>query len=74
MNLPISELTDEEIAKATMYRLNTKYLMFIYEDSESNNMIFITRWKKDGRAVVSQIKKAIEEKFGKIKPIKINKP
>jgi hypothetical protein len=70
MKLPISELTDEEIAKAAMYRLNTKSLMFIYEDLESEKIIFITRWKKDGRKVCSKIKKAIQDNFCKIEPIK----
>lgn len=64
-NLPISELTDEEITKAAMYRLNTKALMLVYDDGGQWN--FISRYKKGGGVLINRLKLAWEEKFGKFK-------
>jgi len=66
-DLPISELTDEEIVKATMYRLNTKAVMLAYDDPERNRWVFLGHYKKDGRTMLTQLSRAWEEKFGKFK-------
>ena len=63
-NLPISELTDEEIAKATMHRLNSKAVMLVYESEGGLN--FLGRYRKDGRIILNGLQMAWEEKFGKL--------
>lgn len=48
-NLPISELTDEEIAKAALHRLHAKGVVFAYMD-EQDGAAFFSRWKnKNGK-------------------------
>ncbi|QIK58820.1 hypothetical protein G7050_02760 [Dysgonomonas sp. HDW5A] len=66
--LPISELTDEEIVKATMDRLKAKCVMLVYEDSE-NGIAFLGRYRKGGSLLLNQLKKAWEEKWGKLTKI-----
>lgn len=66
--LPISELTDEEIVKATMDRLKARCVMLVYEDNE-NRISFLGRYKKGGYLLLSQLKKAWEEKWGKLTKI-----
>lgn len=67
--LPISQMTDEEIVKAALDRLQTKAAMLCYEDPESKRVIFFGRYKKDGRIILRQLQVAWEEKFGKWKKI-----
>lgn len=63
--LPISELTDEEIVKATMDRLKAKCVMLVYEDNE-NGIAFLGRYRKGGSLLLNQLKKAWEDKWGKL--------
>jgi hypothetical protein len=65
-NLPISQLTDEEIVKAAMYILKSKAAMLVYQDSESLDLIFLGRYRKDGYQVITALRKAWSEKFGKL--------
>lgn len=67
--LPISEMTDEEILKAAVDRLKTKAAMLCYDDQESKRVVFLGRYKKDGRIILRQLQVAWEEKFGKWKKI-----
>lgn len=67
--LPISELTDEEIVKATMDRLNTRSIMLVYEDPDDLRVIFLGRYRKAGRLMLRQLQIAWEEKFGKFKKL-----
>ncbi len=67
--LPISELTDEEILKAAVDRLQTKAAMLVYEDSESQKFIFLYQYKEGGSSLITRLKHAYEEKFGKLKSI-----
>lgn len=66
-NLPVSELTDEEIVKATMHRLQAKATLLVYADDD--NTYFIGRYRKGGRMVLRQLQIAWEEKFGKLNKI-----
>ncbi len=63
--LPISELTDEEIVKATMDRLKAECVMLVYEDNE-NGIVFLGRYRKSGSLLLNQLKKAWEDKWGKL--------
>lgn len=67
--LPISELTDEEIVKATMDRLKTRSIMLVYEDPDDLRIILLGRYKKGGRLMLRQLQIAWEEKFGKFKKL-----
>lgn len=64
-NLPVSELTDEEIVKAAMDRLKTNSVMLVYNDVDDRRYIFLGRYKKGGRLMLRQLQIAYEEKFGK---------
>ena len=64
-NLPISQLTDEEILKCATKRLETKAAMLVYESD--NRLIFLGRYKKGGYHFLTMLKKAWEDKFGKFK-------
>lgn len=68
-NLPVSEMTDEEIVKAAMDRLQTNSIMLIYNDIEDQRYIFLGRYKKGGRLMLRQLQIAYEDKFGKFKKI-----
>lgn len=66
--LPISELTDEEIVKATMDRLKTKSIIIGYLDE--NRWIFLWRYKNGFFSYVKGLKEHLEKWFG-CKMIKI---
>ena len=66
-NLPISELTDEEIVKAARDRLGSKAAMLVYEDDGRLN--FLGHYRKDGRDYLTDLQLAWEDKFGKFKKI-----
>lgn len=66
--LPISELTDEEIVKATMDRLKTKSIIIGYLDE--NRWIFLWRYKNGFFSYVKGLKEHLENWFG-CKMIKI---
>lgn len=63
-NLPVSELTDEEIVKAAMHRLNANAAMLVYADGD--NTYFIGRYRKGGRMILRKLQSAWEERFGKL--------
>lgn len=63
--LPVSELTDEEIAKAAMHRLDSKAVLLIYESEDRLN--FIGRYRNNARYILTHLKHAYEEKYGKFK-------
>jgi len=68
-NLPISEMTDEEILKAAVDRLKTNAAMLVYDDAESNKWIFLSRSKNGGSALITRMKKVCESVFGKFKSL-----
>ncbi len=68
-NLPVSELSDEEIVKAAMDRLKTNSVMLVYNDMKDQRYIFLGRYKKGGRLMLRQLQIAYEDKFGKFKKI-----
>lgn len=67
--LPISELTDEEIVKATMDRLKTNSVLLVYNDIEDQRFIFLGRYSKGGLPMQRELRYAYEEKFGKFKKL-----
>jgi hypothetical protein len=67
-SLPISEMTDEEIVKAALDRLQSKSIMLCYDDGE--RQVFMGRYRKDGKRFIEELKFAWEAKFGKLKSIK----
>lgn len=67
--LPISELSDEEITKAALHRLNSNAVMLVYNDTSNNRMYFIGRYKKGGSHLLTSLKQAWEERFGKFNKI-----
>ena len=66
-NLPISQLSDEEILKVAFKRLGTSAAMLVYESE--NRLVFLGRYSipKKGYHFLSQLKKAWEKEFGKFK-------
>ena len=66
-DLPVSNLTDEEIVKAAMYRLQAKAAMLVYADEE--NTYFLGRYKQGGRQILRQLQLAWEGRFGKLNRI-----
>ena len=64
-NLPVSELTEEEILKVAVKRLGTKAAMLVYESE--NRLVFLGRYKKGGYHFLTWLKNAWEDKFGKFK-------
>lgn len=66
-NLPISQLTDEEILKAAVKRLGTKAAMLVYESE--NRLVFLGRYRKGGYPFLTHLKQAWEGKFGKLEKI-----
>lgn len=68
-DLPISQLSDEEIVKAAMHRLKTQSILLVYDDVESNKWIFLGRHKKGGEVMQNRLRKTWEEKFGKFKKV-----
>lgn len=69
-NLPVNQLTDEEICKAAMYRLNSNFAMLIYHDMENNRLVFLGRYRKDGRQLNAKLIKVYEREYGKMIRIK----
>lgn len=67
--LPISELTDEEIVKATMDRLKTNSVLLVYNDIKDQRFIFLGRYSKGGLPMQRELRYAYEEKFGKFKKL-----
>jgi len=68
-DLPISQLTDEEIVKATINRLKTDCVMLVY-NGDDNKLMFIGRHKKTGLDTMRKLKHVCEMVFGKMKLIK----
>lgn len=69
-DLPISQLTDDEIVKAAMYRLDANCCAIMYQD-ESGASYFLTRYKnKAGKQFIQRMLEAWEGKFGKMSRIK----
>lgn len=69
INLPISQLSDAEIVKAAMHRLNAQGVALMYVDQDGNEYFF-TRWRhKIGKSYVSRWMKAWEALFGKMSRI-----
>lgn len=67
--LPVSELTDEEIVKATLDRLQTNSVLLVYNDVENRKIVFLGRYKKGGLQMQNDLKYAYEDKFGKLTKI-----
>lgn len=65
-DLPISQLSDAEIIKAAMYRLDAQAVAMMYVD-KSGQSYFFTRWRhKAGRPFVRMWMQAWEKMFGKM--------
>lgn len=65
--LPVSELTDEEIAKAAMYRMEAKSAMLVYLD-KNNVPYFVGGHRAEiGKAFHRQLISAWKIRFGKLK-------
>lgn len=65
--LPISELTDEEIAKAAMDRLGAKMVALCYLD-QGGQSYFIVRIKdNEGKVFWNKMKAVWENVVGKVK-------
>lgn len=68
-NLPIAQLTDEEIVKAAMHRLGARAAGLIYEDIEGH-AYFLFRYKnRNGAKFCAQMKTAWEDKVGKLRHV-----
>lgn len=73
-DLPISQLSDEEIVKAAMYRLDATYCAIMYRDREGNSF-YIDRWKsKYGKVFGDRCRKDWENTFGNMRRVSIKKP
>jgi hypothetical protein len=64
-NLPVSELTDEEILKCAVKRLECMAAMLVYESE--GRLQFLGRYKKGGYRWLTLLKRAWESEFGKFK-------
>lgn len=65
-DLPISQLSDEEICKAAMYRLNARVCILIYDDQTSVQTF--VRWNSArDKFIWRELKKAYDNYLGKIK-------
>jgi hypothetical protein len=67
-NLPISEMTDEEIVKASMDRLKANCAMLVYDDGQT--LAFFGRYNAAGRITLMNLRKVCETVFGKFHAIK----
>jgi len=67
--LPMSELTDEEIAKGALDRLNANAIVFGYSD-KAGNVYFFSRYKNKSSWFITKCRKALESVFGKMKFIR----
>lgn len=70
--LPVSQLTDEEILKCAVKRLETKAAMLVYESEDK--FIFLGRYKKGGNRLLTMLNKAWVERFGKWKKLEKEEP
>ena len=64
-NLPISQLTDEEILKATIEHLDCKAAVLIYYD-RNNGVAWLAKWKNkfpEGKKFLIWLKKSISIKI-----------
>ncbi len=66
-DLPVSQLTDEEILKCAVKRLETKAAMLVYECDD--RFIFLGRYRKGGYSLLTMLKRAWVDKFGKWKKL-----
>lgn len=65
-DLPISQLSDSEIVKAAMYRLEAQAVALMYVDKEGKSYFF-TRWRhKAGKPFVNMWLQAWGKLFGKM--------
>lgn len=69
-NLPISEMTDEEILKAAHDRLGTNCCMLIYNSPDDFKIIILGRYAKDGRIDMMRLKTVFENIYGSMKSLK----
>lgn len=65
-DLPISQLTDAEIIKAAMYRLDAQAVAMMYVDKEGQSYFFTRYRHKVGGSYVRMWLKAWESLFGKM--------
>jgi hypothetical protein len=70
LNIPVSEMSDEEILKCAVKRLDTKAAMLVYESE--GRLIFLGRYKTGGYHFLTMLKKAWENEFGKFKKVEID--
>lgn len=66
-NIPISQMNDMEILKATSDRLKTNAVMLVYDDKETNRWVFLSRYKAGNSKLIYGLKKVCETVFGKMK-------
>jgi hypothetical protein len=66
LKLPIGELTDEEIVKAAMYRLDTKMATLIYI-GEDDKVYYLTHWRNQiGRSYWNRIRFSVKLLFNRV--------
>jgi hypothetical protein len=65
-DLPVSQLSDEEICKAAMHRLGSKMCCLIYR-GDDGKIYWCTRWRdKIGRAYWSKIEIMVHRLFNRV--------
>lgn len=65
--LPIDELTDEQIVSIIRAKFKSKFALVAYESD--GGYLFVSAYASGGKTMVSNLQKAWEEKFGHIEVI-----
>lgn len=65
--LPIDELTDEQIVSIIRAKFKSKFALVAYESD--GGYLFVSTYASGGKTMVSNLQKAWEEKFGHIEVI-----
>jgi len=69
MHLPISQLSDEEIVKAAMYRLGARAAGLVYEDTEGQGVLLFRYKNRSGSKFCQKMKTAWEDRVSKLRHI-----
>lgn len=62
--LPIDELTDEEIVRVLRDKFQSRFALIAYESD--NEYLFLSAYKGKGKSMIKNLQIAWEEKFGHI--------
>lgn len=66
-NLPISQLTDEEIARVICSTFKSRFALLAYESE--GEYLFLSTYASGGKSMIANLQKAWEAKFGKVKEV-----